>query len=103
MVPWVIVPMALLQLPALAGSSSSASLKERPVTKVITILKDMLKTMEKEQEEDEEIYDKLACWCATNDREKTKAIEEAEARIASLEASIEEDTAASAQLNTEIK
>merc|ERR1719229_450554 len=63
----------------------------------------MLKTMEKEQEEDEAIYDKLACWCETNDKEKTKAIKEAEARIATLESSIEEDTAASARLSTEIK
>jgi len=102
-----VAALALLLAPAITGASllsvDEAQLKERPVSKVISILKDMLKTMEKEQEEDEEIYDKLACWCATNDREKTKAIEEAEARIASLEASIEEDTAASAQLNTEIK
>jgi len=99
--------LALLLAPAIAGASllsaDEVQLKERPVSKVISILKEMLKTLEKEQEEDEEIYDKLACWCATNDREKTKAIEEAEARITSLEAAIEEDTAASAQLNTEIK
>jgi len=96
-------PLALLLSPWLAAASSSEALKERPVSKVITILKDMLKTMEKEQEEDEAIYDKLACWCETNDKEKTKAITEAEARIATLESSIEEDTAASARLSTEIK
>jgi len=32
--------------------------KNRPVSKVITLLKDMLKQLEKEAEEDEEIYDK---------------------------------------------
>ncbi len=31
--------------------------------------KDMLKQLEKEAEEDEEIYDKMACWCETNDKE----------------------------------
>merc|ERR1719183_3138267 len=77
--------------------------KNRPVSKVITLLKDMLKQLEKEAGEDEEIYDKMACWCETNDKEKTKAIEEAEARITDLTAMIEELTAASARLNTEIK
>merc|ERR1719356_1170163 len=63
----------------------------------------MLKQMEKEAEEDEDIYDKLACWCETNDREKTKAIKDAESRIAQLQVQIEEDTAISSRLNTEIK
>jgi chromosome segregation ATPase len=59
--------------------------------------------LEKEAEEDEEIYDKLACWCETNDKEKTKAIADAEAKIEDLTTKIEELTAASARLNTEIK
>merc|ERR1719183_3118544 len=63
----------------------------------------MLKQLEKEAAEDEEIYDKMACWCETNDKEKTKAVSDAEARIADLTTSIEEKTAASARLNTEIK
>merc|ERR1719191_7976 len=77
--------------------------KNRPVSKGITLLKDMLKQLEKEAEEDEEIYDKMACWCETNDKEKTKAIADAEARIEDLTTMIEELTAASARLNTEIK
>jgi len=77
--------------------------KNRPVSKVITLLKDMLKQLEKEAEEDEEIYDKMACWCETNDKEKTKAIADAEARISDLTTKIEELTANSARLNTEIK
>merc|ERR1712176_542897 len=64
---------------------------------------DMLKQLEKEAEEDEEIYDKVACWCETNDKEKTKAIADAEAKIADLTVKIEELTATSARLNTEIK
>merc|ERR1719437_292835 len=77
--------------------------KNRPVSKVITLLKDMLKQLQKEAEEDEEIYDKVACWCETNDKEKTKSIAEAEARIDALTTKIEELTANSARLNTEIK
>merc|ERR1719388_161923 len=77
--------------------------KNRPVSKVITLLKDMMAQMEKEAEEDEEIYEKMACWCETNDKEKTKSIADAEARIEDLTTSIEELVAASARLNTEIK
>jgi len=80
-----------------------AAAKNRPVSKVITLLKDMLKQLEKEAEEDEEIYDQLACWCETNDKEKTKAIADAEAKIEDLTNKIEELTASSARLNTEIK
>merc|ERR1719148_465748 len=77
--------------------------KNRPVTKVITVLKDMLKQLEKEKEDDEEIYEKMACWCETNDKQKTKAIKDAETRIADLTNKIEELTANGARLNTEIK
>jgi hypothetical protein len=76
--------------------------KNRPVSKVITLLKDMQKQLETEVEQDQEIYDKMACWCTTNDKEKTKSIAEAEQHISELTASIEEGTAKSAQLTTEI-
>ena len=45
--------------------------KNRPVSKVITLLKDMKAQLEKEAEDDQEIYDKMACWCTTNDKDKT--------------------------------
>merc|ERR1719502_1940400 len=77
--------------------------KNRPVAKVITLLKDMLAQMEKEAEEDQEVYDKFTCWCETNDKEKTKSIADAEVRIENLSAKIEELTALSAQLQTELK
>merc|ERR1719456_1907152 len=63
----------------------------------------MLKQLEKEQEEDEEIYDQLACWCTTNDKLKTKAIADAEAHIADLISQNQELFALSARLNTDIK
>jgi DNA repair exonuclease SbcCD ATPase subunit len=84
-------------------SFDAEAAKNRPVSKVITLLKDMLKQLEKEAEEDEEIYDKMACWCETNDKEKTKSIADAESHIEDLTTKIEELTAGSARLNTEIK
>ena len=81
----------------------AASSKNRPVTKVVNLLKDMLKQLEKEAEEDEEIYDQLACWCATNEKEKTKSVADAEAHIKDLTTSIEDGTASSSRLGTEVK
>jgi len=76
--------------------------KNRPVTKVIELLKGMQKTLEKEQEEDQEVYQEMQCWCTTNDKEKTEAIKEAEVTIEQLGSRIEELTAQSARLNVEI-
>ncbi|CEM28708.1 unnamed protein product [Vitrella brassicaformis CCMP3155] len=98
----------LCVLPALFLAASAAFLadepsKNRPISKVVVLLKDMAKQLEKEQEDDEEVYDKLACWCETNDKAKTKAIEKAEAKITEITANIEEYTATAARLETEIK
>jgi len=101
------VGAALLASPSLASFVSSVATearaaKNRPVSKVITLLKDMMKQLEKEAAEDEEVYDKMACWCETNDKEKTQAIKDAEARISDLTTKIEELTAGSARLGQEI-
>merc|ERR1719502_2162865 len=63
----------------------------------------MLKQLEKENEEDEEIYDAMACWCETNDKAKAKAIADAEAHIADLISENEELFALSARLSSDIK
>jgi len=83
-------------------SFDAAGAKNRPVSKVVNLLKDMTKTMESEQAEDEKIYDKLACWCETNDKEKTKAVKDAQKKVEDLTTQIEELTASSSGLSTEI-
>ena len=83
--------------------NDASNAKNRPVTKVVNLIKDMQAQLQKEAEEDEEVYEKLACWCETNDKEKTASIEEAESRITALTSAIEEGTATSSKLNTEIK
>merc|ERR1719261_196192 len=94
--------LVLLTLLAALGVHAAVDAKNRPVSKVITLLKDMVGQLEKEAEEDEEVYETMGCWCETNDKEKTKSIADAESRIADLTAAIEEGTAQSAKLNTEI-
>ncbi|CAL1134013.1 unnamed protein product [Cladocopium goreaui] len=60
----------------------------RPVTKVVNLLEDT--------------HDKMQCWCKTNGDEKTKSIEEAQTKIKALEARMDELTATSSRLATEI-
>merc|ERR1719272_1150925 len=109
----MICMLALLQVATSVQVSESSSMssaltfdasgaKKRPVAKVIALLKDMLKQMKKEAEEDEDVYDKMACWSETNIKEKTKAIADANSRISDLSNSIEAKTAQAARLNTEI-
>jgi septal ring factor EnvC (AmiA/AmiB activator) len=83
---------------------SSANAKGvTPVTRVVNLLKEMSKTLNKEQEEDEALFDKLACWCNNNKYEKNGASDAATAKISDLEASIEMLTARSKELSTKIK
>jgi hypothetical protein len=73
-----------------------------PVTRVVNLLKEMSATLNKEQDEDEALYDKLACWCNNNKYEKNGASDEATGKISELEATIERLTAKSAELKTKI-
>merc|ERR1719281_1523062 len=72
------------------------------IGKVIGMLNDMKVQLEKEAEEDAEMFEKMGCWCETNDAEKTKAIADAERHIKSLTAAIESGTAKKSQLETEL-
>jgi len=87
---------------AVGAHAVDLSSSNRPVSKVLTLLKDMSETLEKEAAEDQAIYDKMVCWCTTNDASKVKSIADAETHIKNLGTKIEELTALSSQLNEEI-
>jgi len=74
-----------------------------PVSKVVELLRNMKAELEKEGDADEEIYSKLACWCETNDKAKTKAIADAQLHLSNLQATIETNTALSETLKAEIE
>merc|ERR1719169_203091 len=96
------VLLALLALGAFAADVKVQDAKNRPVTKVINLLKDMIKQMEKEGEEDEDIYEKMGCWCVTNEKEKKQPIADAQSRITQLTSTIEESAGDSARLKAEV-
>merc|ERR1719271_1995187 len=62
----------------------------------------MQNQIQTEGKEDMEMFDKLTCWCTSNEREKTKAIADAKQKIEDLTAAIEGYTAKGSQLETEI-
>jgi len=78
------------------------SLKERPVAKVVRMLKDMQDELNKELEDDKAVYEMLTCWCETNEKEKTKAIAEGEANAARLEGELGEAAAKIKELKEKI-
>merc|ERR1719390_533044 len=93
----------LIALCLIGAAAASDVSEERPVTKVIGMLKDMAAQLSKEADLDEEAYDKMTCYCESNDKEKTKSIVDANQKITDLMSSIEMFTAKSSSLNSEVK
>jgi len=81
----------------------AAAQKRYPVSAVVELLEDMRTKLQAEADRDKDVYEKLTCWCETNDKEKTKAIADAEVRIKDLGDTIEKNIALSETLAVEIK
>jgi len=74
-----------------------------PVTKVVKLLEEMQEKVGVEAKEDEKMHDKMRCWCETNEKEKTAAIQWAKEHIEELNAFIEESSASVTQLTGEVE
>jgi len=74
-----------------------------PIKRVINMLTDMKNQLEEEAAKEAEMYDKMVCWCETNEKEKTKAIADAEAKDKDLSAEIEARSARFGSVSTEIE
>merc|ERR1719281_1276421 len=85
------------------STTEDSEWKMHPVQKVVKLLKEMQAQLEKEASQDDEVMDKMVCWCETNDKAKTKAIADAEVTITTATATIEENTATESTLKTEIE
>jgi len=80
----------------------SAAPAKTPVSRAVDLLKEMSVTLQKDMEEDEGLYKKLSCWCNDNTKDKNAAIKENTEKVATLESTIEELTASSANLKEKI-
>jgi hypothetical protein len=67
--------------------------KERPVMKIVHLLQDTQKELQKELDDDKAVHEMLTCWCETNRKEKTAAIELGEATSKQLQSTMDEATA----------
>merc|ERR1712227_702234 len=62
----------------------------------------MKEQLDAEAEDDQEVYDKIMCWCKTNRNEKKQSITVAEKKIEGLEAELKEDSAKMEQMKEQI-
>merc|ERR1719171_70788 len=97
--------VALLLLPVASLRTVSAATTKVPtaVTKVVKLLTDMQSQLMADKKTDEEMYDKLACWCKVNGEGKDTAVEIAEAKVEDLSSRIKALTAKSSELEESIK
>merc|ERR1719238_67952 len=79
------------------------SLKTRPIMKVVKMLEDMKDELNTALEDDKAVHEMMDCWCTTNEKEKTKAIELGTARITELEALLGETLAKIKELKSKRK
>jgi len=86
----------------LSNFEGEDSSKETPIQRVVKLLQEMKSQLDKEVAADAEMYDKMVCWCETNDKAKTKAIADAEASMTDLESDIQARAARSGALSTNI-
>mmetsp|Transcript_14716 Transcript_14716/g.26121 ORF Transcript_14716/g.26121 Transcript_14716/m.26121 type:complete len:763 (+) Transcript_14716:81-2369(+) len=75
---------------------------KNPVKRVVALLEKMKAELTAEAGKEASMYDKMVCWCETNDKEKTAAIADAEAKMSSLEMSVKAKAAKKGELETEI-
>jgi len=73
-----------------------------PVKRVVNLLGKMKAQLETEGSKESEMYDKMVCWCETNNKEKTKSIADADAKDLELTSEVEGRSARFGKLTTEI-
>merc|ERR1719232_1989611 len=94
---WAFVSSATVCLAA--DQSSSAN----PIRKVVTMLQSMQKKVEAEGQKEQELYDKFMCYCKNSGGELQKSINDAEDKVSSLPAEVEEAEAALTQTKADLK
>jgi len=73
-----------------------------PVKRVVELLGKMGAELRAEADQESAMYDKMVCWCATTEKEKTQAVADAESKDLELSSEIESRSARFGNLATEI-
>jgi hypothetical protein len=74
-----------------------------PIKRVVMLLKKMKDELDDEASKEAEMYDKMVCWCETSEKEKKKAVADADALDDELSSEIESRAAKFGQQATEIE
>merc|ERR1719174_232699 len=99
---WVVFAVTTLFVPC-SSVSESVQFGANPMRKIITMLQDMQKEIEREGETEKEIFEKAMCACETGQKELQKTIEDATSESEEQSSAIEAQTAEKAQLTQEIE
>lgn len=99
---WAKLILALF-VAASALDDTDEDFSSNGVKKIIKMLGDMQAQLEKEASQDDEIMDKMMCWCTTVEEEKTKSIADAKSAITQLSTDIESRTATATQLKDDLE
>merc|ERR1719235_1959506 len=91
-----------LQSPVVLSAQVKATTSENPMRRIITMLQDMAKEVEREGEAEKEIFEKALCACEGGEAELDKTIADSEAAIEEWTAKTESGNAESAQLTQEV-
>merc|ERR1719409_860355 len=84
------------------GLAAAAGSGDKTITQVVHLLNGMMQKSKADGESDRLLFAKFKCYCDTTKANKTAAIENHEATIASLNADIEDRSAQSERLNEEV-
>jgi chromosome segregation ATPase len=92
----------LVQSPIALSSQVKAAESENPMRRIINMLQDMAKEVEREGETEKELFDKALCACENGEGELDKTIAESEAAIEEWTAKTKSGQAQSDQLTQEV-
>mmetsp|Transcript_139203 Transcript_139203/g.242272 ORF Transcript_139203/g.242272 Transcript_139203/m.242272 type:complete len:659 (-) Transcript_139203:132-2108(-) len=92
MMHWVFKFLTLAALPLLAALSIEEA-KQSPLSKVVTLLEDMRAQLVTEREQDDDLFQKLSCFCQTKKKTLTEAILTGGTKSSQLKADIQEGSA----------
>jgi len=85
------------------GSCLSLTQSESPITKVVTLLKELKGRIDADEKTEQTVYNKYACWCETTTARKSEAIHQARDDIGADGAKVLELKAKIAVLTSEIE
>merc|ERR1719375_1658743 len=98
----VVLCLLVVQSPVALGGRAKAATTENPMRKIITMLQDMAKEVEREGEAEKAIFEKALCACEGGEKELDKTIADSQAAIEEWTAKTESGNAESAQLTQEV-